>query len=103
MSEFHTLLEKLPSSNVHITGDFNIDLHSNGATDFESIIYGSGYAPLVSIATHFKPGCNPSCIDNIFSNSTDAIIMSGVTSVRPQLHIMLQSSVWHQPVGSHVI
>ena len=86
LSEFHTLIKKLPSSNVHINGDFNNDLHSNGATDFESIIYGSGYAPLVSIATHFKPGCNPSCIDNIFSNSTDSIIMSGVCEATIKHH-----------------
>ena len=26
LSEFHTLIKKLPSSNVHINGDFNIDL-----------------------------------------------------------------------------
>ena len=76
--EFNNLLQKLPSSNVYITGDFNIDLHRNNLDEYESIIFGSGFTPLISTATHFKPGCNPSCIDNIFTNSVDHIIKSGV-------------------------
>ena len=34
--------------------------------------------PLISNPTHFKPGCDPSLIDNILTNSMENIIMSGV-------------------------
>ena len=34
--------------------------------------------PLISLATHFKPGCNPSLIDNILTNSSESIKMTGV-------------------------
>ena len=78
ISELNKLLQKLPNSNVYITGDFNINLLKNNLDEYESIIFGSGYTPLISIATHFKPGCDPSCIDNIFTNSADSIIKSGV-------------------------
>ena len=77
LSELENILKKLPTSNVYITGDFNINLHKNNLDDYENIIFSSGYTPLISIATHFKPGCNPSCIDNIFTNSTDSILKSG--------------------------
>ena len=78
LTELNNLLQKLPNSNVYITGDFNINLLKHNLDEYESIIFGSGYTPLVSIATHFKPGCDPSCIDNIFTNSIDSIIKSGV-------------------------
>ena len=78
ISEFNLLLQKLPINNVYLTGDFNIDLLKNSANEFEDILYSNGFTPLISIATHFKPGCNPSCIDNILTNSTDSLIKSGV-------------------------
>ena len=78
ISEFNTLLQKLPLNNVYLTGDFNIDLLKNSANKLEDVLYSNGFAPLISIATHFKPGCNPSCLDNILTNSTDSIIKSGV-------------------------
>ena len=34
--------------------------------------------PLISLATHFKPGCNPSLIDNILTNSSENIQSAGV-------------------------
>ena len=33
--------------------------------EFEPTIYGNNMIPTVSIATHIKPGCNPSLINNI--------------------------------------
>ena len=50
-------------------------------------MYGNGFVPLISIATHFKPGCKPSCIDNILTNSTDNIITSGVCSIAADHHV----------------
>ena len=39
-------------------------------------MFGNGFYLLLSIATHFKPGCSPSCIDNILTNSTDLVVSS---------------------------
>ena len=89
IDELKNLLLKVPKSNAIITGDFNIDLHKQNISDFEDIIYGTGFVPLVSIATHFRPGCNPSCIDNIFTNSVDNIIMSGVCENAVSHHLPL--------------
>ena len=50
-------------------------------------MYGNGFVPLISIATHFKPGCKPSCIDNISTNSTDNIITSGVCNTAADHHV----------------
>ena len=38
-------------------------------------LYGNNMIPQ---ATHFKPGCNPSLIDNILTNSIENVIMAGV-------------------------
>ena len=85
-SEINSLLEKIPSSNVYLTGDFNIDLLKSNVCEYEEIIYGNGFSPLISIATHFKPGCKPSCIDNILSNSTDNVTKSGVIDTAASHH-----------------
>ena len=34
--------------------------------------------PLISLATHFKPGCNPSLLDNVLTNSLENIKVAGV-------------------------
>ena len=79
-NEYENLLAKLPSKNVYITGDFNIDLHKRSAQlgKYENIFFGNGLLPLISRSTHFKPGCSPSCIDNIFAKSIESVSMSGV-------------------------
>ena len=35
--------------------------------------------PLISLTTHFKPGCNPSLLDNVLTNSLE----SGVSHQHP--------------------
>ena len=35
------------------------------------------FFPLVSLATHEKPGCKPSCIDNVLSNDVESIVATG--------------------------
>jgi hypothetical protein len=72
MLELENLLRTLPNSNLIITGDFNVDLHKTGNAHFEDVLYGNGFVPLISIATHHKPGCEPSCIDNIYVNLADS-------------------------------
>ena len=73
------LLTTLPSNSI-ITGDFNINLlKDEGKTkQFEDTMYGSSYAPTISLPTHFKPGCSPSCIDNILVTNPEDVLMSGV-------------------------
>lgn len=103
LSELHSLMQKLPKSNVYLSGDFNSDLHKRDSSDFEDIVYGNGYAPVISIATHFKPGCNPSCIDNVLTNSTDTIISSGVCKTKVTHHFpifCLTSAKWKSCDGS---
>ena len=96
LSELNSLFQKLPSSNVYLTGDFNLDMLTPTISDYKDTIYGHGFAPLISIATHFKPGCKPSCIDNILTNSTDNIIKSGVCESAASHHLpifcLIQSS-----------
>ena len=71
MEELTVILNKLQRMPVHVMGDFNINLHSKNSRDvkyLETVTLGLGFAPLISTATHEKPGCKPSCIDNIFTN-----------------------------------
>ena len=44
------------------------------------------YNPTISIDTHEKLGCTPSCIDNIFLNSWEAVSHSGVLCNRVSAH-----------------
>ena len=80
LEELELLMESLPEENVAILGDFNIDLLSNNFSshEFEQIMFSNNMAPLISLATHRKPGCTPSLIDNILCNSTDQILESGI-------------------------
>ena len=80
------ILSKLPSSNVLIMGDFNINLFNANRHDFENTFFGKGYIPTISLATHEKPGCIPSCIDNIFTNSPNKIFKSYVLENRVSHH-----------------
>ena len=79
------IFSRLPTRNVFITGDFNIDLHKN-CSKFENVMFGYGYAPSISIATHEKPGCTPSCIDNIITNSSELLRASGVLTSNVSHH-----------------
>lgn len=83
--ELEVLVKELPSDNVSIMGDFNINLLAN-ATEFENTIYASNLIPTISIATHEKPGCLPTLIDNILTNSTDNLLVSGVLESRISHH-----------------
>ena len=78
IAEFEKILKSLPHKRVIILGDFNDDLFKPECKKFESAIYEHNMVPLISLATHFKPGCNPSLIDNILTNSPDSIVSTGV-------------------------
>ena len=79
--EVQIILNNLPEKNVHIMGDFNINLHAlneRSEHEFEELIITSGYSPIISIATHEQPHCKKTCIDNILSNTFENLILTGV-------------------------
>ena len=78
LHELDNILCKLPDKNVIIMGDFNINLLEPNSNLFESSLYGNNMIPLISLATHEKPGCTPSLIDNILINSTEKLISAGI-------------------------
>ena len=63
-----------------------MDLH-NADKNYEDIIFAAGFAPTISLVTHEMPHCNGTCIDNIFSNSYDDIILSGTISDKISHHL----------------
>ena len=77
LTEWEGLLENLPKTNVYIMGDTNIDLLKSNQ-EFETIFYSHNFVPTISEATHEKPNCTPSLIDNIFINSTENLLNSGI-------------------------
>ena len=68
------------NSDTIICGDFNINLFKNDSnkSKFENIFFGNCFIPTISLATHEKPGCDPSCIDNVFVSNMDNVIGSGI-------------------------
>ena len=47
----------------------------------------SCFTPLISIHTHEKPGCRATCIDNIHTNNSDNVIISGTIHERLSHHL----------------
>ena len=88
LAELDVLMKFLPSNNVALTGDFNLDLLAQGRNigEFEQTIYSNNLIPLISIATHAKPGCNESLIDNILVNSTERVLGSGILESKISHH-----------------
>ena len=88
LKELDTLMKSLPQNNVTMSGDFNIDLltESKDAAEFEQIIYSNNLIPLISLATHAKPGCNETLIDNMLVNSTENILSAGILESKVSHH-----------------
>ena len=77
LTEWEHVLQNLPKTNVYIMGDTNIDLLKNNQ-EFETTFYSHNFVPIISEATHEKPNCTPSLIDNIFINDTGSLLNSGI-------------------------
>ena len=77
---FNILSTNNTTNNSIVCGDFNINLFKNDCnkSKFENIYFGNCFIPTISLATHEKPGCEPSCIDNIFVSEVDNILASGL-------------------------
>ena len=91
-NKFYEKLDKiysfLPKSNVYILGDYNINLLSPQIDDrYEDCFISSGYTPLISTYTHERPGTKKSCIDNIFTNNTHNIVLSGTLADKMSHHL----------------
>ena len=81
LAELREIMEVLPKSHVYVMGDYNINLHNSNSklvNELEDTMLGTGFSPLISIPTHEKPGCKPSCIDNIFTNDIENTLTSGI-------------------------
>ena len=76
----------MPKENLIIAGDFKTNLFSSLASEFEEMMLSNNLIPTVSQATHERPGCKPSLIDNILINSTENHILSGVLQSRVSHH-----------------
>ena len=89
IAEYEEILTQLPGENVFITGDFNLDLHNidNDVSHFELTFLSAGYTPTISLVTHEQPHCRGTCIDNIFSNTYENIILSGTISEKISHHL----------------
>ena len=85
LKEYNHLNTLLPRSGVRLIGDFNVDLlkvKSNSASNgtpnqFEEAFIKAGLTPVISIPTHRRASCKPSCIDNIFTSDPQRVILSG--------------------------
>jgi len=85
LDKFRDICALLPESGARVMGDFNIDffqMHNNTnlASQFEDLIISHGLSPAISIPTHQRSNCRPTCIDNILTNDIDKVIHSGTLS-----------------------
>ena len=93
IDEFNENLREILSSfktndNVVLMEDFNINLfHDNKLRSaFEEIILCNGFTPTISVATHSKPQCQMSCIDNILGNKAENEKATGVIKTHISHH-----------------
>ena len=94
MNEFNLLNQLLPNSNTRILGDFNLDLlkintmsGNNACTQFEDSFLKAGLTPVISIPTHRREGCKPSCIDNILTSNPENVFLSGTIDFLTNDHL----------------
>ena len=90
--ELEAIIKKCSLINLQIFGDFNINLHKlNDGTvkEFEDLILSNGLFPLISIPTHARPGCQQSCIDNIFTSNISTVMTSGTVELGISHHFSI--------------
>lgn len=89
LTELSRILQILPKKSAYIMGDFNVNLHVNSkeVNNLEEIMFSAGFSPLISTHTHEKPGCNQTCIDNIYTNDINKVVASGTLSDRISHHL----------------
>ena len=78
LEELKSILDNAPK-NMLVAGDFNIDLHNKNTSTIEkleNVLFSRVFYPTISTVTHEKPGCKPSCLDNIITNDIESVISS---------------------------
>ena len=69
---------KREKKKILVVGDFNFDLlnheHNDNISDFLNMMLENSLQPCIIEPTRISPGSKPSLVDNIFSNSTEAVI-----------------------------
>ena len=103
--EFKNLLSSFDKKDkVMIMGDFNINMFNDNKhrTSFEETILCNGFTPTISVATHMKPKCLFSCIDNILVNNPENVTASGVIDTHISHHRSLFLSINCQEVNKTV-
>lgn len=88
-----TIAKQLSGKPLRLLGDFNSDLFKVSSHNqlFEDTIISNGLYPSISIATHFRPNCKNSCIDNILVSDIDNVMLSGVLQDRLSEHSLIFS------------
>ena len=83
--KWEDIIKNLPQNHVHLMGDFNIDFFKQ-CQQFETSFYSYNFIPTISLATHEKPGCSQTLLDNIFINSSENLINSGTFEEKVSHH-----------------
>ena len=97
-------LSKISKENkeIYICGDFNLNLlnsESNAhCSNFYNHMTSSGFLPLILHPSRVVEGQNPSLLDNIFSNSTNNIILSGNIYFQLSEHFSQFASIQHDKI-----
>ena len=89
---------------IYICGDFNLNLldyESNPhCSNFYNLLSSSGFLPLILHPSRVVDGQSPSLIDNIFSNRTSNIILSGNIYLQLSEHFSQFASIQHDKIDA---
>jgi hypothetical protein len=102
-------LHKLTKENkeLYICGDFNIDFlktdTDKASIDFYALLSSNGLLPLIIHPSRVVEGRLPSLIDNIFSNNTTDIILSGNVYMQLSEHFSQFASINRDKIDIHKI
>ena len=86
--EWENILANLPNTKIHLMGDLNINLlkDTKDSQELQTSFYSKNLIPTISEATHEKPGCESSLIDNILINCSENLISSGILERKVSHH-----------------
>ena len=97
-------LSKITKENkeIYICGDFNLDLlkaeSDNHCSNFYTLLTSSGFLPLILHPSRVVDDQTPSLIDNIFSNQSSNIVLSGNIYLQLSEHFSQFASVQHDKI-----
>ena len=85
-----------------ICGDLNINLLNmdsrNGSANLYNLLSSNGFLPLILHPSRVVENQNPSLIDNIFTNNTNSIILSGNIYLTISEHFSQFASLQHDRI-----